>query len=327
MRPEKEKIMSKILNFIRNISPFNNRTEMPKILYVIKVILFFWVCKFGSELIGEALVIAVHFACGMNPLEGEMFDAKTIMLISYLGYSVLIAVIMLFWKLFQKKSLKDLGFTGNPVSYLTGMAIGVVLVVVSVAATVLTGTIRFNGVFGNIDTKMVAAMIICFMLQGAMEEVLCRGVVHQLLIKKTSLPVTVGVSAALFTIPHLSSMSGGSPLIVAVGVVNLILISVIFSLLTVRFRSIWAACGLHSIWNYILYSILGLNMSGNDEIVAAVFDLQSTGSNILNGGEYGIEASILTTAVLATGLVLICAFSGREIKKLNLRVREKYSLD
>ena len=122
-------------------------------------------------------------------------------------------------------------------------------------------------------------------------------------------------------------MSGGSPLIVAVGVVNLILISVIFSLLTVRFRSIWAACGLHSIWNYILYSILGLNMSGNDEIVAAVFDMQSTGSNILNGGEYGIEASILTTAVLATGLVLICAFSGREIKKLNLRVREKYSLD
>ena len=256
-----------------------------------------------------------------------MFDAKTIMLISYLGYSVLIAVIMLFWKLFQKKSLKDLGFAGNPVSYLVGMAIGVVLVVVSVAATVLTGTIRFNGVFGNIDTKMVAAMIICFMLQGAMEEILCRGVVHQLLIKKTSLPVTVGVSAALFTIPHLSSMSGGSPLIVAVGVVNLILISVIFSLLTVRFRSIWAACGLHSIWNYILYSILGLNMSGNDEIVAAVFDMQSTGSNILNGGEYGIEASILTTAVLATGLVLICAFSGREIKKLNLRVREKYSLD
>ena len=89
--------MSKILNFIRNVSPFNNRTEMPKILYVIKVILFFWVCKFGSELIGEALVIAVHFACGLNPLEGEMFDAKTIMLISYLGYSVLIAVIMLFW--------------------------------------------------------------------------------------------------------------------------------------------------------------------------------------------------------------------------------------
>lgn len=300
--------MSKIINFIKNISPFNNRTEMPKILYVIKVILFFWVCKFGSELIGEALVLGVHFACGLNPLKGEMFDAKTIMLITYFGYAVFIVAIWLFWKLFQKKTIKDMGFTGNPVTYLTGMAVGAVLVLISTAGVILTGAVRFNGVFENIDTKMVAVMFICFVLQGAMEEVLCRGVVHQLLINKTSVPVTVGVSAALFTIPHLSNMSGGTPLITAVAVVNLILISVIFSLLTIRFKSIWAACGLHSVWNYILYSILGLNLSGNDEIVAAVFDMKSVGSNILNGGEYGIEAGIITTAVLgACVIILICS--------------------
>ena len=75
--------MSKIINLLKNISPFNNRTEMPKPLYVIKVILFFWLCKFGSEVIGEAIVLAVHFACGKNPLEGEMFDPKTITLITY----------------------------------------------------------------------------------------------------------------------------------------------------------------------------------------------------------------------------------------------------
>lgn len=300
--------MSKIINFIKNISPFNNRTEMPKILYVIKVILFFWVCKFGSELIGEALVLGVHFASGLNPLKGEMFDAKTITLITYFGYAVFIGAIWLFWKLFQKKTIKDMGFTGKPVMYLTGMAIGAVLVLISTAGVILTGAVRFNGVFENIDTKMVAVMFICFVLQGAIEEMLCRGVVHQLLIDKVPVPVTVGVSAALFTIPHLSNMSGGTPLITAVAVVNLILISVIFSLLTIRFKSIWAACGLHSVWNYILYSILGLNLSGNDEIVAAVFNMKSVGSNILNGGEYGIEAGILTTAVLAACVtVLICS--------------------
>ena len=88
--------MSKIGNFIKNISPFNNRTEMPKILYVIKVILIFWVCKFGSELVGEVLVLAVHFACGKNPLEGELFDDKTITLMTYFGYAVIIGVIFLF---------------------------------------------------------------------------------------------------------------------------------------------------------------------------------------------------------------------------------------
>lgn len=46
-----------------------------------------------------------------------------------------------------------------------------------------------------------------------------------------------------------------------IGVINLILISVIFSFLTSCFKSIWAACGLHSFWNAILYSVLGLNLS------------------------------------------------------------------
>ena len=297
--------MQKILTFIKNISPFNNRTDMPKLLYVIKVILFFWLCKFGSELIGEVIAIGVHFACGKNPLKGEMFDTQTITLITYFGYAFIIGAIVLFWKLIQKKTVRDLGFTGNPVSYLTGALTGAVLVLISTIVIVLTGAIKFNGVFDKINIPMVVAMLICYVLQGAMEEILCRGVVHQLLIKKTSVPVTIGVSAALFTIPHLSGMSGDSPMIVAAAIVNLILISVIFSLLTLRFKSIWAACGLHSVWNYILYSILGLNLSGNDEIVASVFDMSSVGSNILNGGEYGIEASIITTAVLAAMIAFV----------------------
>lgn len=300
--------MSKIREFIRNISPFNNRTEMPKILYVIKVILIFYLFKFGSELVGEGLALAVHFACGMNPLEGEMFDENTITLITYLGYSVMIVIVFLLWKLFQKKSVSELGLTKNFCSYFIGIALGAVLLVVSVISITICGALQFNGVFVNIDVKMVLLLALCFVFQGAMEEILCRGIVQQLLIKKTSVPVAFGVSAILFTVPHIGNMQGGSPVITAVAVINLILISLIFSLVTHRFKSIWAACGLHSVWNYILYSILGLNLSGKDAAVTAVFDMKSVGRNILNGAEYGIEASILTTVVLALalGILLIC---------------------
>ena len=69
--------MNKIKEFIKNISPFNNRTDMPKLLYVIKVILIFWVFKFGAELVGEGIVLAIHFACGKNPLQGEMSTTDT----------------------------------------------------------------------------------------------------------------------------------------------------------------------------------------------------------------------------------------------------------
>ncbi|MBE7069418.1 MAG: CPBP family intramembrane metalloprotease [Ruminococcaceae bacterium] len=312
--------MGKIKEFIKNISPFNNRSEMPKILYIVKVILIFCVFKFTGELVCEGLAIGIHFACGKNPLKGEMFDTNTITLITYLGYSLMIAVIIVLWKLFQKKTVAELGFTGNALTYLLGLAAGTVLIAACVIPVMLTGALQFNGVFENIDKAMVLLMIPCFVLQGAMEEVLCRGVVQQLLIKKTTVPVTFAVSAALFTIPHIDNMAGTEPAITVTAVINLILISIVFSFLTLRLKSIWAACGLHSVWNYILSVVLGLNLSGNEGSVVAVFDVRTSGNSILNGGIYGIEGSVVTAAVLALVLAGTVLFSLKD--RLNANEKE-----
>ena len=304
--------MSKIIQFIRNISPFNNRTKMPALLYVVKVIIIFWFVKFGSEIIGEGVVLALHFACGKNPLQGEMFDYNIITLISYYGYGLMVGIMILYWKLFQKKTVGELGFTKKAGTYVIGVLIGTVLVAVSAASVVLTGTITCHGVFRNIDYIYILLMLGGFICQGAMEEVLTRGIVLQLLKKKTPIPVAVGVSTALFIVPHLNNMSGAGAGIVVFAIVDLILISLIFSFLTLYFKSIWAACGLHSIWNFILYNILGLNLSGNDEKTAAVFDMRSVGSNIINGGLYGIEASVITAVVLTAALIILLVVWNRK---------------
>lgn len=298
---------------LKNISPFNDRTEMPKIIYVIKIILAFWVCKIVGEVIAEGVVILIHFALGKNPLEGEMFDTQTITLITYYGYIIVIGIVLLYWKIFQKKTLSEMGITKNFGNYFIGAMIGIILDVTSVAAIMLTGMIKYNGVFKSIDFVMILLMLGGFIIQGAMEEFLCRGIVLCSLKNKTSIPVAIGVSTALFIIPHLSTLSEGKPVYVIVGILDLILISVIFSLLTLRFNSIWAACGLHTIWNFILFNILGLNLSGKDETTAAIFDIQSVGQNILNGGDYGIEASIVTAAVLAFAAIMIGYMSRKRI--------------
>ena len=305
--------MSKIKQFIKNISPLNNRTDMPVILYVIKVVIIFWFVKFGSELIGEGVVIGSLFACGKNPLEGEMFNPNTMTLIMFYGYALMIGIMILYWKLFQKKTVAQLGFTKKAGTYLTGAAMGAVLVTACVVPAVLTGVITYNGVFNNIDGTFIMLMLGGFVFQGAMEEVLCRGIVLCLLKDKVPGPVAIGVSMALFTIPHLSSMTEAGAGIVVFAVINLILISLLFSIITLRFNSIWAACGLHSAWNFILYNVLGLNLSGNDTLTSAVFDMRSVGENILNGGQYGIEASAVTAVVLAmvTAVLLIIPHSGK----------------
>lgn len=291
--------------FLKNISPFNNRAEMPASLFVIKKILAFWLCYIAGMFAAEGAVIILHFALGKNMLVGDVFDGQTITLITYYGYAIIAGVALLYWKVIEKKPLSEMGLTKHFANYFIGVFAGILLLALSVAVVVLTGSMEYHGIYENADIRMILLLTGGFMIQGAAEEILCRGIVLHTIKKKTPIRTAVAVSTLMFIMPHWSSLFAGETVYGVIGAVNLILISLIFSLLTIRFRSIWAACGLHSFWNTVLYSVLGLNLSGNDETVTAIFQMQSSGKNIWNGGEYGIEASIITTAVLAIAAVSI----------------------
>lgn len=290
---------------LKNISPFNNRSEMPTAIFVVKKILAFFLCYIVGLFVAEAVVILLHFALGKNVFAGEMFDAQTITLITYYGYVIMTGVALLYWKLIEKKPLCKMGLTKQFWTYFIGMMIGVLLLAVSVFVILLSGNIEYHGIFINADYLVIVLLIGGFIVQGATEEILCRGIVLHALKDRTSLWIAVAVSTIVFILPHLSSLFAGEIIYGMIGIANLILISIIFSLVTIRFESIWAACGLHSFWNAMLYSVLGLNLSGNDETVTAVFNMKSVGENIWNGGVYGIEASLITTAVLAFAAALI----------------------
>lgn len=300
---------------LKKVSPFNNGTEMPVSLFIIKKILAFWICYIAGLFIAEGLVILLHFALGKNVLVGDVFDAGTITLITYYGYIVIAGVALLYWKVIEKKPLAAMGLSKKIGTYFIGIAISVFLLVLSVIIIIVTGNMKYHGIFENADVLMIILLTGGFMIQGAAEEILCRGIVLHVLKEKTSFLTAMIVSTILFILPHWSSLFAGEIIYGAIGVINLILISVIFSFLTIYFKSIWAACGLHSFWNAILYSVLGLNLSGNEETVTAIFHMQSVSDNIWNGGAYGIEASAATTIVLAFAAALlfamICRYKGK----------------
>lgn len=302
------------MKFLKNILPFNNRTEMPTILFVIKKILVFWLCYILGLFVGEGVIILLHFACGKNMLVGDVFDTQIITLIAYYGYIVMFGIALLYWKLIEKKTLSKMGLTKRFGNYFIGAVIGVILLAVSVFAIVLTGNIEYQGFFGNADIMMILLLVGGFIVQGATEEILCRGIVMHTLKERTPTWFAIAVSTILFIIPHWSSLFEGDTIFGIIGVANLMLISIIFSQLTICFKSIWVACGLHSFWNAILYCILGLNLSGNEETVTAIFNMQSVGKNIWNGGVYGIEASLITTVVLAFAAILIMVIGRKHVK-------------
>ncbi len=256
-------------------------------------------------LLAEGAVILLHFACGKNMLVGDVFDARSITLITDYGYIIVLGVTLLYWKCVEKKPLADMGLTKHPGSYFVGALIGAFLVFLSVGVVLLTGKIEWCGTFEQIDAPFLLLLLGGFVVQGAAEELLCRGIVLHALRERVSFGVAMEVGTVLFVLPHLSSLTDEGAIYGVLGMVNLWLISAVFSLLTLRFQSIWAACGLHSFWNAVLYGVFGLSLSGNDETVAGVFRLRVGNANIWNGGNYGMEASAVTTVVLTLAVALI----------------------
>jgi hypothetical protein len=302
--PVGQKSAGALKSFFKNISPFNNKTDMSPALLVLKKVFAFYLCYWTGILIAEGLVIGGLFAYGKNFLHGEMFSDDVMMLIKLYGMIVVIASSVIYWKLIEKRKLSKMGVTRSIGGWLIGAGVGILLLIVSVSAIIVTGTIKFVGVSTDLNISMLMLMLGGYIVQGAAEEFLSRGVVFHGLKDKVPMPVAVGANALVFTLPHLSTLSGSKPQFIISGVINLAVISCLFSFITLRTKSIWAACGLHSLWNFCLSCVLGLTLTGS-EGTTSVINMRAIGGNLLNGGIYGIEASIITAAAMAVAAILI----------------------
>ena len=294
-----------MIKFIRNISPFNNRTEMPAAMLVVKKLLMFIICYWMGLMLAEGAVIGAMSACGKNFMQGEMFSDSVMNLLKYYGMIVIIGVTILCWKLIERKKLSEMGVTKHIGGWLIGALIGVGLLAVCVAAIMITGSISYEGLSKDTNIPMLMLMLGGFIIQGAAEEFLCRGLVLCSLRDRVPLPVAVAASTLAFIYPHWSTLREFEPQYVFSGLLCLVVISCVFSFITLRTESIWAACGLHSVWNFCLCCVLGLNLSGSEGASTALINMRSVGNNLLNGGNYGIEASIIADIVIAAAAVLL----------------------
>ena len=295
----------KAKNFIKNILPFNNREDMPVLLYIIKKLLAFFLIFGVSSLVAEAITIGGHLIAGYNPLAGEMLPLDVIQLIKYYGMALFIAITFIYCKVFEKRKLSSMGFNKRVYDYLIGGALAILLLAVIVGVGCATGTMSFEGFVSGFDGLYIVLLLLGFVVQGAMEEIMCRGFLLPSLSKKMSLPVAILVSSTAFAIPHLPTVLSADPQFALVGIINLYLVSAVFSLLFVLRSNIYVVCGLHSIWNFVLNGAIGLNVSGTEGSANSLMSVKVNAQNLLSGGMYGVEASIITTAVLAVAVAVL----------------------
>ena len=81
------------------------------------------------------------------------------------------------------------------------------------------------------------------------------------------------------------------------------LVGVFLAMLVLKSGRLWTSIGFHIAWNFTQGCIVGFPVSGMG--TSSLFTMELSGSQLLTGGAFGAEGSILTTVVVAVGIAVL----------------------
>ena len=241
------------------------------------------------------LIIAYSF------MQGILFEYVFKSLVGYNIISVLCSyifsagILLFFVKYFEKTTYDYFGFSkeNNLVAIKAGFGLAIFSVVGVVAILLISNNISLT-LSNDFKTSTIIILIILVLIQGFLEEIVFRGYLMTRLAAKKGKWVAIILSSLFYLVFRMSN-----PTTSKLDLINIFLISIVMSLLYWYFDNILVIAIFHAFWNCISGVIFGFNLSGikvSDSIfvVKAISDKQ-----ILIGGSYGIEGSIIATVFFA----------------------------
>ncbi len=222
--------------------------------------------------------------------------------------------IFLWIRFVEKRSFSSIGFWKVQWmrKYLRGALIGFVFISIPVIVLILTGIVKLQmqqitatAIFG------IVGSLIAFLIQGATEEIIVRGWLFPVISVRSRIWVGIIVTSFLFGFLHLLN-----PGITILSISNIILVGVFAAFYVLKDSSLWGICAWHSIWNWAQYNVYGFAVSGMTIYSTPLFKPVTNGNEVLHGGSFGIEGSIITTIMLSiASIVLWRQLWGRRAKQ------------
>ena len=177
-----------------------------------------------------------------------------------------------------------------------GMAFGASLSAIAVGLLWWAGAYHIDEVAPSAawGRLLVSALPIC-VASSVIEETLMRGVLLRQVARNFSRTIALLVSAALFGAIHLANP--GATLLVGFGL--MVQAGLLLGLAYMVSGRLWLPIGLHFAWNFLQAGVFGGALSG--EAVRALVTAHLEGPAWISGGQFGIEGSLITTAVCLVG--------------------------
>ena len=236
----------------------------------------------------------------------------------YAIFGTVIFFIFLWIKFFEGRSFRSIGFTKEKAlkKYLFGFFLGFLMNTIVIGIMASLGNIESSqenafvgiNVFGS-----VLLFLFGYVIQGSGEEIIFRGWMFQVIGARYKPWLGVLITTILFSLVHLNN--SGTNLF---SIINLMLVSILLILFVIKDGSIWSACAWHTAWNWTLGNVYGLSVSGTSQ-KDSILALNTTGNDLISGGQFGPEASVIVTFVLSvaiTHLAIIISRNQRILKNI-----------
>jgi membrane protease YdiL (CAAX protease family) len=170
--------------------------------------------------------------------------------------------------------------------FVSGCAYGVVLIGLCALLVMLTTEVRHSRGTGFPWSEL----LLVFVPAVVHEELLFRGYPFQKLARASRAFAVVFV-ALLFAGLHANNAS-----VTWLALLNISLGGILLGLAYLRYERLWFPIGLHLVWNLMTGPVLGHEVSGYEGFRTLLVE-SGHGPRWLTGGEFGIEGSVLMTAV------------------------------
>lgn len=250
------------------------------------------------DLIGIAIV-AYYSEYGFEEFISDpelIMENKMMLLMMVCQLIGTIFTVGLFQKFISREDFVSIGlnFVGFKIDFYKGLLAGTVLICSGfILLTVLNLTLIDLTYFSFYDQIFYFFL---FTIVSLNEEIAIRGYILHNLSSSFNKYVALIISSLVFMIMHL-----GNPNIGILPLVNLFLAGIFLGIYTIHKNNLWFPIGAHLTWNYLQGPIFGFEVSGNK--INSLFEQKPNGHELLTGGNFGFEGSIILTLFLMISIV------------------------
>ena len=243
-------------------------------------------------------VLANAAAIFAGRLLPPMDKASVMMVRAVIGIGITLLVYKLAIRRLGERPRDDLRLADAPKGLGIGLAFGAVLFTMIVGVAAIADVYNIIGEGGTGD--LLRVLVTIAIVPGFMEELLFRGILFRWLEEFGGSWFALALTSALFGLAHLFNPNATALSSFAIALEAGVLLGGAYMLT----RNLWMAIGLHAAWNFTQGWIFDVPVSGTNQ--DGLVEAQLSGPEILSGGAFGLEASLIAM-VLATaaGVMLV----------------------